>query len=282
MRLLRLAEVEQSPSDLVFRHSRFRALIFVSVALLGGLLLCYRAKTAGFTPGYYLAAVDLLGLALVSRFITARFRSSNWLLRMNDTGIFIQFRSYLNYHLPAEDVTVVFISCSEVRSAHLLKERVTVPDSEQRGTETQYLRYIELELAGDVGPLAKALDLETSEKAPMERRWYGRRPTLYGDHPVRMESPSVLQIRWQIVPSTKKFLDALRPYTMIGDPVSLGEDFAHLESLGRDQQLQRLRDLAQRGQTITAIYLARKLYGCGLAQAKDMVENISQTAETKS
>lgn len=278
MRLLRMAEVEQTPNDLVFRHSRFRALLFLLIAVSGGLLLLYRART-GFTPGYYLATVDLLCLALFSRFISARFRHSNWLARMNDLGVFVQFRSYLNYHLPPEDLTVVFIAYGEILSARLLKERVTVPDRQNGGSETQYMRYLELELAGDLGPLAVALEQETAEKAPMQRRWYGQSSTLYQDHPVRMELPSVLQVRWQVVPSSKKFLNALRPYTTIRDTVSLKEDFTQLESLSHDQQMQKLHDLVQRGQTINAIYLARKLHGCGLAEAKGIVESLSRTAE---
>jgi hypothetical protein len=35
---------------------------------------------------------------------------------MNDLGMFIQFRSYLNYHLPAED-SLLFFFIREIRSA---------------------------------------------------------------------------------------------------------------------------------------------------------------------
>ncbi len=275
MRLLRLSEVETSPSDHIFCYSRARAVVMVLVALAAACWLVVHAFTTGWKLGYYLAAVTVAFLGLLQRFITARFRPSNWLVRMNDQGVFIQFRSYLNYHLPAEDLTVVFVSYGEIPSARLVREKVTVPDMEGRsGTETHYLRYVELELAGDVGSLATALEAEITEKAPMQKRWYGRSSTLYQDHPVRMQSSPFLQLRWQVVPRTQKFLQALQPYTTITDPVSISQDFANLQSQTREEQQQRLRELAQRGETIAAIAMARKLYGCGLAEAKEMVEGL--------
>lgn len=273
MRLLRLSDVDTSLSDRVFYYSRVRALVFPFVALgaSGGLLL--RAASAHWNAGYYLTAVLLLFVLLLKRFVTARFRPSNWLVRMNDTGLFIQFRSYLNYHLPAEDLTVVFLSYIEIRSARLVRERARVSDSRGR-TATQIRHYIELELSGDMQPLAKALQAELAEKAPSEKRWYGSSSTLYEDHPVRMSSPPFLQLRWQVVPRAQKFLDVLRPYTTIADPVSTSEDFVHLQALSREEQEKRLRELKERGESIAAIYMARKIYGCGLEQARSIVENL--------
>jgi len=275
MRLLRLTDVETSPSDRIFRYSRMRAVLTVLIALAIAAWTAVHAFTAGWKLGYYIAVVIVLFLELMRRFVGARFRPSNWLVRMNDVGVFIQFRSYLNYHLPADDLTVVFVSFGEIRSARLIRERVTTPDLQGHGTETQFLCYVELELAGDVAPLAKALEAEITERAPTEKRWYGTSSTLYQDHPVRMQSPPFLRIRWQVVPGMRKFLDALRPYTNIADPVSLTQDFAHLQSLSRDEQQEQLREMDARGQTVAAIYSARQLYKCSLAEAKDMVEGLA-------
>src|SRR5262249_30154951 len=140
MRLLRLAEVETSFSDRVFSYSRATALLTASVAIAGIAELVLRTYSTRWNPAYYIAAVILLFLLLLSRFITARFRPSNWLVRMNDAGMYVQFRSYLNYHLPADDVTVVFISYPEIRSARLIHERAKVSDAQGK-TATQVLRY---------------------------------------------------------------------------------------------------------------------------------------------
>ncbi len=276
MRLLRLNEVETGPNDRVYCSSRTRALLLVAVALAAVAWLVFRGYTTNWKPGYYIAAVVFLLLDFMRRFITARFRSSNWLVRINDSGAFIQFRSYLNYHLPADDLTVVFLSFGEIRSARLVKESVTFPDNEG-GTSAQTLRYLELELAGDVSVLANALQAEAAEKPPSEKRWYGSSSTLYQDHPVRMTSPPFVQVRWTVVPGASEFLDAMRAYVPIADTVSLTQDFTRLQSLSREEQQKQLRELATRGQTVAAIYTARKLYGCGLTEAKEMVEDLTST-----
>jgi ribosomal protein L7/L12 len=89
-----------------------------------------------------------------------------------------------------------------------------------------------------------------------------------------MTSPPFLRIRWDVVPGAHKFLDALRPYTVIADPVSLTQDFTRLKSLNREEQQKQLRELAARGQTITAVYAARELYGCSLGEARELVDSL--------
>jgi hypothetical protein len=274
MRLLRLSDVEIRPNDRVYRYSRWHAVLIAMAALGGAAWAAFHAYSAAWKPGYYIAGAILLFCELLRRFVTARFRPSNWLARTNDEGVFIQFRSYLNYHLPADDLTVVFISYGEIRSARLIKERVTVPDPQNRRDTTQYLRYVELELGGDVAPLVDALNKEAGESAPTEKRWYGQTSTLYQDHPMHMESAPFFRIRWQATPGTHRFLEVLRTYTTIADPVSISQDFAHLQGLSREEQEARLRELARRGETISAIYLARKLHGGSLAEANDLVESL--------
>jgi ribosomal protein L7/L12 len=68
----------------------------------------------------------------------------------------------------------------------------------------------------------------------------------------------------------------VRPYTRIADPVSLTQDFTHLQSISREEQQEQLRELATRGQLVTAIYMARKLYGGTLMEAKQLVEGLAE------
>lgn len=273
MRLLRLSDVEIRATDRVYRYSRWHAVLVAVGIFAVAAWAAFHAYTTGWNPGYYITGVILLILELLRRFVTARFRPSNWLARTNDEGVFIQFRSYLNYHLPADDLTVIFVSYGEIRSARLVKERVQVP-SQEGGHETQFLKYVELELAGDIAALNQALEAEATENAPREKRWYGSSSTLYQDHPMRMQSAPFFRIHWQATPGAHKFLEALRPYTTIADPVSISQDFAHLQGLSHEEQQARLRELARRGETISAICLARQLHGCSLAEAKDMVESL--------
>jgi hypothetical protein len=121
----------------------------------------FYALAGKWKPGYLFGATVLLFLLLTLRWVTARFHPSNWLVRANETGLSVQYRSYLNYQLPADEPSVVFISYGEIASARLVRERVESPDMRRPGaTQTQFLRYIELELSGDIAPLANALQRE--------------------------------------------------------------------------------------------------------------------------
>ena len=120
---------------------------------------------------------------------------------MNETGIYLQYRSYLNYHLPADDPTVVFPSFGEIASARFVKERVATPDpAKPSATQTQHLRYVDLQLSGDIATLTDALQVERAEHAPSQKRWYGTSSTLCQDYPVSLTAPMLLRIRWDVVP----------------------------------------------------------------------------------
>jgi hypothetical protein len=277
MRVLRLQDVEIGNSDRVFRHSRLRALIVWLAGFAAATAFLFHAYTKKWPPGYFFGSFLLLFLLLTFRMVTARFHPSNWLVRMNDAGIYLQYRSYLNYELSADDPSVVFLSLGEIASARLIKEKVTTPDAMKPGaSQTQYLRYIELELSRDTAPLAEALQAEHGEQAPLKKRWYGTSSTFYQDYPVTLTAPTFLRIHWDVVPGARRFLAALRPYTVIADPISLTQDFTHLKSLSREDQQKQLRELAARGQTIAATYAAHKLYGGSLGEAKQMVDSLQE------
>jgi len=275
MRLLPLQDVEIGPNDRVFRHARGRALIVWLAGLATTTALFLRAYTDRWPPGYLFGSFLLLFLLWTRRMVTARFRPSNWIVRLNETGIYVQYRSYLNYQLPAEDSSVVFLAFGEIASARLVKERVETPDpANPRSAHTQYLRYIELELSGDSGALAEALRAERGEQGPAEKRWYGTSSTLYRDYPVSMNAPTLLRVRWDVVPGARRFLEALRPYTVIAEPLSLKQDFTQLKSLSHEEQRKRLRELASRGEIINATHAARQLYGGSLGDAKQVVDSL--------
>ncbi len=281
MRLLRLQDLEIGSNDRVFRHARLRALIVWLAGLAVTVAFFLKAHSGKWPPGYLFGAFLLLFVLLTRRFVTARFHPSNWLVRMNEMGIYVQYRSYLNYELSPDDPSVLFLSLGEIASARLVKERVETPDPAKPGaTQTQFLRYVDLELSGDTKALADALQTERGEQAPQEKRWYGgTSSTLYRDYPVTIVAPTLLRIHWDVVPGAHKFLDALRPYTVIGDTISLSHDFTHLKTLSREDQQKQLRDLVVRGQNMTAMYAASRLYGCSLGEAKQMVDSLTENRE---
>ena len=274
MKLLRAAEVPETPRDRVYRASRLHGALFVLVCFAACAAVLFYQWPAR-RPSYYIAAVILFLLYLGRRFITARFHPSNWLVRMGDDGLYLHFRSYLNDHLSEKDSTVAFLSFQEIQSARLVKEHVETPDPARNNTtQNQIIHWVEFELATDPAPLAAALDTESGRPAALEKRWYGTSATLVRDYPVMMQSPPFLRVKWQVVPRASAFLQTLRGRVAIAPEVTLAADFAHLQGLSRDQQEQRLRELDKRGHTIAAVYMARKLYGGSLADATKFVNGL--------
>jgi hypothetical protein len=274
MKLLRAAEVPETPRDRVYRASRLHGALFVLVCLAACAAVLFYHWPAR-RPSYYIGAAILILLYLGRRFIIARFHPSNWLVRMGDDGLYLHFRSYLNEHLSEEDPTVAFLSYQEIQSARLVKEHVETPDPARNNTtQNQTIRWVEFELATDPAPLAAALDTESGRPAAPEKRWYGTSATLYRDYPVLMQSPPFLRVKWQVVPRASAFLEALRGHVAIAPEVVLAADLAHLQGLSRDQQETRLRELDKRGHTIAAVYMARKLYGGSLADATNFVNGL--------
>jgi hypothetical protein len=279
MRLLRLDEVPIGERDRVFRHSPARALFAALTAICASAVFILLGWQGGSVLAYYLAAITLLGLLLMRRLIVARFQPSNWLVRLSDAGLYVQFRSYLNYHLPKEDPTVVFIPHEEIRSVRLVRQRRDIPDmdgarSQLNSVSAQRRSLVEINLAADSSLLARALADELRRRGPEEAHWYGHASTLYKDYPARLASPGSLQLEWKAVPRARIFLAALQRYTDIKDSVEVSEDYLHLEGLSREEQERRLRELVETGQTISAIRIARRLYSYDLTQAKAFVDSL--------
>jgi hypothetical protein len=272
MRCLRLADVPGTRQQ-VFRYSRARALIVAVIAACAGAVMVVLGWPS-LALAYYLAGIILLGLVILHNFVRARFRSSNWLVQAGDDGLFVQFRSYLNYRFPKDAATVVFIPYREIRAARLALGSRTVPDSDARGgLTTQPLRLVELELAGDTAPLAQALADERARSASDWRR-HGASTTRYQHHPVRMVSPTTLQMEWEVVPDREELLEILSRYSTIEPAVDRSQDLGNLEGLSREEQERRLVELSETGQELAAVALARTLYSYDLSQAKSFVDGL--------
>ena len=238
MQLLRLQDVPADTAARIYRHPRLRALLLWLAVAGSAAFLLARAFTEKWPPGYIFGVPLLLFVLLMRRFVSARFHRSNWLVRMTATDLFVQYRSYLNFQLAADEPSVLVLSLGEIASARLIRERLEQPDPAKPGTtQIEFLHYIDLELSGDTAELTQALQIERSQSAPMHKHWYGSSSTLYRDYPVTMNDRKVVRIHWNVVPRAQSFLNALRPYTAIADPVSLTRD-----------ERTRPRQLAPRGE----------------------------------
>jgi hypothetical protein len=116
MQFMGLGDVPLDQRDRVFHYSTLRAVTgaMVLIAIALGALVFGLVKNAWLA--YYAAAVVAICLLIFQRLVTARFRSSNWLIRMTEHGLFVKFRSYLNHHFSDQDPTVVLLPYSEICS----------------------------------------------------------------------------------------------------------------------------------------------------------------------
>jgi len=271
MQLMRLTDVPSTRHERIFYHSRFGAVAggLLILAVVFGLLGFGWMKSVW--PAYLGAVVVFLCLLIFHQLILARFRPSNWLLRLNDDRMLIKFRSYLNDRFPQYDLTVVFLPLSEIRSAKLVREKRELKDNRgHAGTTTKRRKYVELEVSGDCRQLAEALAKER------ERVFKGKdiASARYEDFPVRFTAPDRIQIDWTVVPRAQTLLDALTRHTLVRPAEAASKDFANLENLPRKQQEARLLELAESGDKIAAIAMARQLYSYDLTTAKRFVEEL--------
>ena len=278
MRLLRLADVPPAGASLVFRRSPARALAAYALTALATGVLAWFAWRLGSWLLAYLAALLVIGLLLTRGALRARLGSANWLVRLGPEGMHVQFRSHLNAHMPAPDLTVVSIPYADVRSARAVREHRTVAyrDAGHRSEREvlEWRRYVELELAADTTALAQALADELARTAPRARRWYGSSSTTHRHYPVRLSTPSTLELEWRVTPSSTVFLEQLGRFVRVEPVESRRVDFRDLDAVSRAEQERRIATLAQTGQEMAALSAARSLFGLDLAEARDLVERL--------
>ncbi|HZP66533.1 MAG TPA: hypothetical protein VFB32_09490, partial [Rudaea sp.] len=235
---MRLRDVQQRAEDHVFRYSLLRASLLLAVAVaIVTALLRYGAQANSLVPGA-IALLILLGLLLFRRLFLARLRGSNWLVRANDAGIYVHFRSYANYHFPEDDLTVAFIPYAEIRSARIVRETSRVMSDD--GPTTYRRRLVELQLGVDGDELAAALAAEIARPAPRVQHWYGTSSSVVRHYPVRMAAPDRVQIEWEVVPAARSLLGLL---PRASAPATASLDFTALAALPREAQDARLREL---------------------------------------
>jgi hypothetical protein len=278
MQLLRFSDVPMSSGDRVFRYSRLRAaaaVVAITSGSAGLILLGYQLRSG---LAYYIAAVLFAGLLVLQTFVRARFRPTNWLMRANDAGLFIQFRSYLNYRFPQEHQTVALLHYGEIGSARVIRERQLIPDRDVSTPRTdavteQRRSVVEIELKGDLQSLTRAIDDELVRCFGSGRR-HDAASTRYRHAPVRMTSPTTLLLEWKVTPGPGVLCAILRAHGVATDVGENSVDYRQIATLSRADQERRLLELTETGATIAAVDLARRLYGYDLTRAKAFVEEL--------
>lgn len=136
-------------------------------------------------------------------------RRDNWLIAIGPERILIKFRSYHNAHFPPEDRQIVKLGFSQIKSARIIKQKMTYNSTERNKPRTEFGTYLDLVITCD------NLD-QLQEKLKYERTLKHTKKvgictvSSRAEHwPVTIEGSNTIRIKWRspqsfVLPSVKK------------------------------------------------------------------------------
>lgn len=288
MELLDDRTITPQAFDLVCRERVVRPLIFLALSLPLGLGLLGAVWFLDFgwgglfgaamslVAGGVLVVCGLLSL-LIAVFcadaVRAALAPSNWLLRARPEGIFLRYRSHQNGFAEPGQPVAVFLPRDEIA---YLQNRVTrTLGRDAEGRETQNHRdELRIRLThGETDPLARAL---LQERGRVGARRFGISTTAR-HYPVRLAAADEILVDWAGPDkSTNPTLDRLLPMLASQFPVRELTRHGHVPyaDLSRAEQEDQLADLAAAGDIISAVKIAKELYGFDTTQARRFVEQL--------
>lgn len=239
MRLLRPSQMPEEAGGRVYRSYSWVALAGVAAAMTGAAAIVFAATSGGFER--VLAAVPLalavaLGAMALYR-LRACLQPGNWLLREHDHGVYVNLRSFLNFHLP-EAETVLYIPRGAIAAVGKVYEKLVCPA--RYGSTVHHSTYITLYLdTEDTGPIAQALRAER-RRIPLRSL---RRKTLH--YPVRLPRPGELRLLWDWTrPGENTALDRLaESYPLAPKRNDISADWDDLDEAAKAAYIDNLWEL---------------------------------------
>jgi hypothetical protein len=279
--LMREDEVPSRAGDLIAREAAWPRAIATLGCLAVGLALV-GASVAGAWRGAVAVPVMfgfgglcmvLIGLAFRGTWKAAR-RPTNWRLRATEDGLFIKLRSFLNHELPPEDRIVAFVPKRRVAWLRQHRQKLTTADHDGDNRMTVKRGSLEVSLDASIEAIETAI-------AEERQRWITTRMgrKRHGHYPVSVQPGRVLRLDWHgpdsvMRPKLEATLETLiARHGYRSAPAALTERDVTGTRAGVDHEAQLLEH-AQRGETMQAIALARRIYGYDLTEAKRFVESL--------
>jgi hypothetical protein len=249
------------------RQSPLRGLVggLIFCAVLIGIVFLMRHGGLPWFVWGWCAVVAALLVPWVLADALAKFRSTNWLLRLGPDGLWINLRSYQNRHLP-EAATVLYLRYEEIASAHRHFETWSTPSEPSSDAGTHWKREsLELTLvSGEIREIAKALADER-----------GRRAAIKGKHQaVTVPAAGVVRIAWRgpgndVVPPLTRVLDELSRRVKVVEPTRT--DHAHWRELSEAELDELVAQLVRSGDDLEAAQLLKRRRGCSATEAHKLV-----------
>ena len=227
-------------------------------------------------PEWLTTVVGIMLLIFASvgwRSVRGTFRADSWLVMAAYDGLYVRFRSHLNFKLPDQDPVIVFIPNVEVGSLRV--RRVKMKKTAEVDGESAPLggeKYLEIRLfhAEQLAELEAAL----AEERQMRGDGKGGSGSIARHYPVRVLADGIVEVDWAGI------------YPGLNDTVKLlGQTYSfqqqetlrapRLEDMDPAEREEQLAALVQRGERILAIKLARKFYGYDLKEAQAFLDDLA-------
>ncbi|MCC6144634.1 MAG: hypothetical protein IT368_12575 [Candidatus Hydrogenedentes bacterium] len=239
MQFLTPSQVPGHEKGRSFRSFSWIALAAVAAVMFGGALVA--ALMRGGNPVVFLlpALVGCLFLALALLRWRACARPTNWILRQADNGLYINLRSFLNYHLPPEDETVLFLPAHEIAAVGKVYQKLVCPA--RHGSTVHHSSFIALYLTHEeTGPIEARL---RQERRRIPHRAL-RKKTLH--YPVRLGAPGEIRLLWDWVrPAEDRALHCLAAQYPLAPNRKVAS--AAWESISEEEKADRIVRLWEEG-----------------------------------
>jgi hypothetical protein len=275
-------DIPHGPGDIVFRQRRLGnaiAALLSTTAAAAGLFAPSLGPHFGWEIGpavyfsYFFGALLTLFAAFAITALKRSLAPTNWLLRLAANGIYLRYRSYLNGDYPGEAVAA-FIPVSaigRIRPAIEKSTRIGSKGSKYNATN----RRLEIIVRdADLAPFKSQIERERTRRIATKLGSKG----VFRHYPVRIRNADTIEIDWRDTQSSVK--PGLKAAVAI-----LGRRFATLpetktartdpDHAGRQEQEAQIIALVERGETIQAIKLTKRLYGLSTTEARIFVDELA-------
>ncbi|MDF1661597.1 MAG: hypothetical protein P1V97_07480 [Planctomycetota bacterium] len=208
-------------------------ILFLSLASAATAGLYYFAYQGGYQspkvdlpPGvlYGVAGVITLFLLIFIADLKKRFASTNWLIKVTPSNIYLHFRSYRNGHLPPEDLTILALDKAEVAS--LREHKVHEISRRHNGSKTKehsWKTYLEIELNEDLDLALEALLARESDYLGLTERESTVR-SAWKHCPVNIKNPRRLAVEFYGRPNAKNLLKEISQEWPVLEKLSTTKD----------------------------------------------------------
>jgi hypothetical protein len=276
MRFYKLDQVTVSRDDQVFKASptfQTIGLLITSGICLTLLVFAIRGGIRHGPPTFfYCVFAGMIGMFVLYGYgsLRASRKPTNWLLRCQGGGLLIHYRSFRNWRFPADTPQVVGWGYPEIAWVRVAKERRIVPSMSAQGnsSETRFVTYVELGLVNpDTTELEKYLSADRNLSTGVG--------TVVEEYPMQVLPGGIVQMSWGgMHPSAHQAVECLGRHVKIAETDHRVVDLVHHSNRPPEEERQKILQLVRSGDVLSAVTMARQVYGYTLTEAHEFVEKL--------